>query len=110
MSDKLKTWQDLPAGGIITEAGNSASYETGTWRSRRPVWTAAACIHCLTCWVYCPEDAFKLIDGRTASGKTRRMISGIDYFYCKGCGLCARECPVNRKGKKTALEMRQEEK
>jgi pyruvate ferredoxin oxidoreductase delta subunit len=27
-----------------------------------------------------------------------------DYAYCKGCGLCAAECP------KDAIEMKQEEK
>jgi pyruvate ferredoxin oxidoreductase delta subunit len=27
-----------------------------------------------------------------------------DYTYCKGCGMCAEECP------KDAIEMKQEEK
>ena len=39
MKDKyrLKDWQELPLGGVVTEGGNSADYETGTWRTSRPV-------------------------------------------------------------------------
>lgn len=110
MNKKLKTWQELAPGGIIFEAGNSAEYETGTWRTWKPEWDPEACIHCLTCWVFCPEDAFSLADGKTVSGKERKVISGINYFYCKGCGLCVRECPVNRKGKAEAITFKREEK
>lgn len=102
---RLKTWQELPAGGVVAEGGNAADYETGTWRTSRPVWKSENCIHCLTCWVFCPEEAYTLKDGETRSGRKRKEISGIDYFYCKGCGLCARECPVNKKGDSEAIEM-----
>ena len=111
MSDKysLKNWQELPPGGVIVEGGNAADYETGTWRTNRPVWKPENCIHCLTCWVICPEEAYKLKDGKARNGKDRKEISGINYFHCKGCGLCVAECPVNRKGEKTAIEMIPEE-
>ena len=36
MSD-LKNWQDLPLGGVIVEAGSAAKYETGSWRTWRPI-------------------------------------------------------------------------
>ncbi len=108
MSD-LKNWQELPLGGVITEGGNAAQYQTGTWRTWRPVWRADACIHCLTCWVYCPEDAFRLKEGQMPNGKPRREISEIDYFHCKGCGLCVKECPVNKKGDRRALDFAREE-
>jgi pyruvate ferredoxin oxidoreductase delta subunit len=101
----LKGWRDLPAGGVITEAGNSAAYETGTWRTWIPVWKSDNCIHCLTCWVFCPEEAYMLTEGETASGKKRKEIKEINYFHCKGCGLCVKECPVNKKGKKQAIEL-----
>ncbi len=103
-------WQDLTTGGVITEAGNSAKYETGTWRSWKPVWKPEACIHCLTCWVFCPEEAYRLVDGKTAAGKERKEIAGIDYEHCKGCGLCVRECLVNKKGKAEAIGFVREEK
>ena len=102
---RLKDWQELPLGGVVPEGGNSQYYETGTWRTIRPVWNEENCINCLTCWVFCPEDAIVLKDGTTKQGKPRKEVAEINYFHCKGCGLCARECPVNKKGKKTAIEM-----
>jgi pyruvate ferredoxin oxidoreductase delta subunit len=113
MKDKyaLKNWQDLPYGGVITEGGNARDYETGTWRTWRPVWNQEACIHCLTCWVLCPEDAYQLRDGKTKNGKDRQEICGINYYHCKGCGLCVKECPVNKnqKNDKTPLDFVREE-
>lgn len=84
-------WQDLPLGGLIVHAGNAIDYQTGGWRAFRPVirWerTAATrgCTHCLTCWLYCPEPALVVVDGR---------LSGVDLDHCKGCGICAQVCPV----------------
>lgn len=91
--DRLPGWRDLPRGGVILEAGNAREYETGEWRSTiRPKWKPDKCIHCLFCWVYCPDAAIRVENGK---------MTGIDYRYCKGCGICSKECPV--KGK--AIEM-----
>ena len=111
MSDKyaLMTWQELPLGGVIPDGGNAADYSTGSWRTQRPVWKPEECIHCLTCWVFCPEEAFRLTDGKTRTGKDRKEISEIDYGHCKGCGLCAAECPINKRGKATAIDFVHEE-
>jgi pyruvate ferredoxin oxidoreductase delta subunit len=109
-SNRLKNWKELDAGGVIVESGNSVRYETGTWRTSKPVWNPDECTHCLTCWVLCPEDAFELSDIALPNGKTRKGIKAIDYFHCKGCGLCVRECPVNKKGRKVVLAMEKEEK
>jgi len=84
VSDKLAGWRDIPIGGMILEAGNSVKYETGTWRSSRPVWDADKCINCLQCWIYCPDMSIKVED--------EKMV-GIDYGHCKGCGICASVCP-----------------
>jgi len=100
----LKKWQDLPAGGAILEGGNSVFYETGTWRTWKPVYHAENCIQCLNCWVFCPEDAFSL-----QNQAEKKVIQGIDYFHCKGCGICAKECPINKNGKKKAIAMIKEE-
>ena len=111
MKDKyrLKDWQELPIGGVVAEGGNSVDYETGTWRTSRPIWNAEHCINCLTCWVFCPEDAFVLKDGTTKKGAPRKEIESINYYHCKGCGLCVKECPVNKKGKKIAIDYVKEE-
>lgn len=63
---------------------------TGDWRSLRPVIDHAKCIPalkgrsaCFLCWLYCPE------------GVVRPTIPlSIDLDYCKGCGICAEECPA----------------
>jgi pyruvate ferredoxin oxidoreductase delta subunit len=90
---KPKRWQDVPWGGVA-RGGSAQNVETGQWRSIRPIWDKDACISCMLCWVQCPDRSIKLDD----NGK----VSGIDYFYCKGCGICAQVCP------KKAIEMRPE--
>jgi len=34
------------------------------------------------CWLFCPD---------TAISKDKPAV--VDYRYCKGCGICANECP-----------------
>ncbi|HDI00578.1 MAG: ferredoxin [Candidatus Latescibacterota bacterium] len=84
MSEELKGYRELPIGGLIVEPGNAVTYRTGTWRTFRPVWHEDKCIHCLFCWVYCPDAAVQVKDGK---------MTGFDYEHCKGCGICAHECP-----------------
>lgn len=83
---KASGWKTLPAGGLITEAGNAVKYKTGSWRTVSPAVDKQACRDCLICWVYCPEGAVKVKDTR---------FLGIDYAHCKGCGICASVCPQN---------------
>ena len=92
---ELKGWQELPPGGVIPEGGSARYYETGAWRTYRPVWDLDRCIHCLLCWVYCPDSAVIVQEGR---------IVGTDLRYCKGCGICARECPPKIKAVKMVME------
>ena len=96
----LPGWRDLAIGGTIMEGGSAANYSTGDWRTNRPLWDDKKCIHCLICWVFCPDTAIMVEDGK---------ITGIDYEHCKGCGICAHECPPAKKGK-AALVMVREEK
>jgi len=35
------------------------------------------------CWLYCPDGVI-----------SRTIPPVIDYEYCKGCGICAEECPT----------------
>lgn len=89
---KEKGWRDVPIAGNILEPGKSREYKTGSWRTFKPVWYEDRCIHCLFCWLYCPDLAIHVNDGK---------MTGIDYDYCKGCGICAHECPE----KANAIEM-----
>ena len=54
-------------------------------RAFRPVADQDKCIKCGNCQTYCPEGTVMLKDGETVV---------FDYRYCKGCGVCANECPV----------------
>ena len=92
---KAKTWKEIPIGGLIIEAGNARNYQTGDWRTFKPIWSEEDCIHCLQCWVNCPDTSI-LIDGD--------KMTGINYDHCKGCAICAKICP------KDAIEMVKEVK
>jgi len=81
---KEKGWKEIPIGGLILEAGNAEKYETGSWRSFRPVKDEEKCTDCLICWIYCPDSSIIVEEGK---------IKGIDYAHCKGCGICAAQCP-----------------
>jgi pyruvate ferredoxin oxidoreductase delta subunit len=50
----------------------------------------------MLCHIYCPEGSVKY------DPETNNMV--IDYDFCKGCGICANECPAE------AIEMAQEGK
>ncbi|MEO0107676.1 MAG: 2-oxoacid:acceptor oxidoreductase family protein [candidate division WOR-3 bacterium] len=79
-----KTWTDLPIGARLHDTKKIRENKTGTWRSRRPQWSSAKCTNCLICWIYCPDASIIVKEGK---------VSGVDYDYCKGCGICAEVCP-----------------
>jgi len=89
---KEKNWKEIPIGGTIVEPGKSKEYETGSWRAFKPIWHEDRCIHCFFCFTFCPEPAILVVDGK---------IAGIDYEFCKGCGICEKQCPE----KANAIEM-----
>jgi 2-oxoacid:acceptor oxidoreductase delta subunit (pyruvate/2-ketoisovalerate family) len=53
------------------------------------------CNNCGNCFIFCP-------DGCVYFDENKQTIQ-IDYDYCKGCGICAEECP------RSAIGMVQEE-
>jgi 2-oxoacid:acceptor oxidoreductase delta subunit (pyruvate/2-ketoisovalerate family) len=56
-----------------------AAYEAGRCLN------CGACLECDNCWHFCPDAAvIKLGPGNRYE---------YDYEYCKGCGICAQECP-----------------
>ncbi len=84
----------ITIGAVNRDHGSSRIYKTGGWRTMRPVVDLEKCISCYKCYDYCPDGAIKKLD----KGIT------YDFDYCKGCGICAKECPVQ------AIVMIKEEK
>ena len=95
---ELKGWKDIPIAGVIDKPATAREYNTGSWRVLRPVYYPEKCVHCMLCWLYCPDMSivFKIDE----NGKPK--MEGIDMFYCKGCGTCAAVCPTK------AIEMKPE--
>ncbi|CAM3195792.1 2-oxoacid:acceptor oxidoreductase family protein [Rhodothermus bifroesti] len=80
----LLPYHKLPIGGVITPEIRWFP-KTGGWRNERPVFHETLCVNCLLCWAHCPEPAILVHN---------RRMEGINYDYCKGCGICATSCPT----------------
>lgn len=78
------TWKEVPRGAIIPEGGTAEAFQTGDWRTLRPIHDREKCIDCMQCWAYCPDMSVVVEDGK---------VMGFDLEHCKGCGLCAEVCP-----------------
>jgi len=81
-------------GAVVTEPGSSVKYKTGDWRAFKPLVDKTKCVNCLLCWIYCPDSAII----------RREKWVEVNYEHCKGCGICAHECPTK------AIEMVEEQK
>ena len=81
---EYKNWRELPPIPISFPIDASIG-RTGDWRTFRPI-ILEGCNKCGICWMYCPEG----IISKKGDGSFE-----IDYNYCKGSGICAKECPTN---------------
>ena len=77
------TWKEIPVGCVVEEPGNARGYKTGDWKSQKPIVDTEKCIKCGVCWVFCPDAAIS---------KSPEGYYLPNLEYCKGCGICAREC------------------
>ncbi|HBP89145.1 MAG TPA: NAD(P)-binding protein [Nitrospirales bacterium] len=96
-SDRLNTWYytdaDKSRQPYLDLARRRASFEevvggldkdTALLEARRCL-SCGNCFECDTCYGVCPDNAIiKLGPGKRYE---------VNYDYCKGCGLCAEECP-----------------
>jgi pyruvate ferredoxin oxidoreductase delta subunit len=78
-----KSYKDLPPGPISMESTVGWNL-TGGWRTIKPVISLENCIKCMNCWTFCPDVSIRI---------RRDGYPKVDYVYCKGCGICAYECP-----------------
>jgi pyruvate ferredoxin oxidoreductase gamma subunit len=82
-AEVFPSWRELLPGCVITEPGNAKAYRTGDWKSSHPVWNNQKCIKCGICYLFCPEGCIR---------EKQDGYFEADLYYCKGCGICAREC------------------
>ena len=68
----------------FAEVVGGLSSETALYEARRCL-SCGNCFGCDNCIGVCPDNAVLRIDSGHGYA--------IDYDYCKGCGLCATECP-----------------
>jgi NADPH-dependent glutamate synthase beta subunit-like oxidoreductase len=106
-AERLNPWyySDAPASvapvldaarrtGTFDEVVGGLSEETALFEARRCL-SCGNCFECDNCYAVCPDNAIvKLGPGKGFA---------VDLDYCKGCGLCAAECPCG------AIDMRPEE-
>ncbi len=86
LGEKMKLpWNHMPLGGAMIVPGTSTEYKTGDWRIQlKPVINHDKCVMCLLCWIFCPDVSIY---------QTNKTVE-VDYYHCKGCGVCANECPT----------------
>ena len=89
-------YKKLPIGGS-TPPGTAKFFRTGDWAAQRPKLIVENCISCLECYFLCPDSAITM-----ETGTDDKAHPKFNYFYCKGCGICANECP-GRKGEKAII-------
>lgn len=71
-------------GNISFEEKHILYSEEELLNESRRCFSCGNCFHCDNCYSYCPDNAIiKHEDGSLE----------FNYDYCKGCGMCATECP-----------------
>lgn len=105
-------WHELARGTAIIYPSSARGCKTGDWRSNRPIWEyvgeKTGCIQCGLCTIFCPEGCIDLrplsetgydkakLSLRPESGIVpESLVPDADLDYCKGCGICVRECPTH---------------
>jgi len=97
---------EIKAGRLVDPCSTQIT-KTGAWRTFVPIVDHRHCIVCSLCEIYCPEGCIHQVDsgdGETLKkyGYSPEQIEALPRFrrifvpdlnYCKGCSVCAHECP-----------------
>ncbi|MDO8668579.1 MAG: 4Fe-4S binding protein [bacterium] len=86
---------------ISTKPNTTISNKTAGWSNFKPKFLHEKCTACGICPRVCPEGIIYQTAKTNSAGK---KYFDYDSDYCKGCGLCAIECPFE------AIKMEKEEK
>ena len=84
-----------PAALPVGERNGSTEIEAGLTQREaqaegRRCFSCGNCLACDNCWSLCPDVA--VLKTRDIAADGSHYV--FDYGYCKGCGLCAHECPT----------------
>jgi len=83
---KIPKEKQLPEGGIVDSPKTEQDQmTTGGWRILRSIINEEECTQCRECWILCPDAAISI---------DKKGNMKINLKYCKGCGICAANCPV----------------
>ena len=74
--------------GECEEIEQGISHTESVNESKRCL-SCGSCFACDNCWTLCPDSAVLKTQEAAADGSHYVF----DYDFCKGCGLCAKECP-----------------
>jgi len=100
---ELNTWYYTDAPRALQQtlelARRSSTFEevvqgldetTALYEARRCL-SCGNCFDCDNCFGVCPDNSVIKLEGRDREAAGRGYA--FDYDFCKGCGICAAECP-----------------
>ncbi len=100
--------------GAIIKHDLKKAPKTGSWRYMKPEVDREKCIGCATCLPFCPDACIEMVECNKEQEKKAKLpariatpahttsvsmpggrsVAGVDFEWCKGCGVCAQVCPV----------------
>jgi 2-oxoacid:acceptor oxidoreductase delta subunit (pyruvate/2-ketoisovalerate family) len=70
---------------VFREVSYSGYDEPAARSEASRCFSCGECFRCDNCWIFCPDMAVIRHQGNQGYR--------FEYSYCKGCGICVRECP-----------------